>query len=58
MTQKKLLKNQSDKQDQHRRFIETARQLGVDENADRFEEKLRLIASVKPKLKRKPPSSG
>jgi hypothetical protein len=37
--------------DQFRRFVETARQLGADEDAERFEEKLRRIASVKPKPK-------
>jgi hypothetical protein len=35
--------------DQHRRFIETARQLECDEDKERFEEKLKRIATVKPK---------
>jgi hypothetical protein len=38
--------------DQHRRFVETARQLGADEDRARFEDKLRRIASVKPKPKK------
>jgi hypothetical protein len=40
-----------DAADQHRRFIETARELGCDENEAAFEEKLRRIATVKPKPK-------
>jgi hypothetical protein len=34
--------------EQHRRFIEIARQLGADEDKERFEAKLRRIAKVKP----------
>lgn len=30
--------------DQHKRFIETARELGCDEDKERFEEKLKQIA--------------
>ena len=32
--------------DQHRRFIETARQLGADEDKKRFEKKLRRITTA------------
>ena len=35
--------------DQHKRFIETARQLECDEDKERFEEKLGKIAKAKPK---------
>jgi hypothetical protein len=35
--------------EQHRRFIETARQLECDEDKERFEEKLKRIATAKPK---------
>jgi hypothetical protein len=38
--------------EQHKRFIETARELGCDEDEAAFDEKLRRIASVKPKPKR------
>ncbi len=41
------------KDDQRKRFIETARQLECDENKERFEEKLKRIATVKPKPKPK-----
>jgi hypothetical protein len=34
--------------DQHKRFIETARQLECDDDEAAFDEKLRRIASVKP----------
>jgi hypothetical protein len=37
--------------DQHRRFVETARELGCDEDEAAFEEKLRRIATAKPMLK-------
>jgi hypothetical protein len=49
----------SDPKEQIKRFIETARQLECDEDKERFEEKLKRIASAKPKPppKRKPPSS-
>ena len=33
--------------DQHRRFIETARALECDEDMERFEEKLKRIATAK-----------
>lgn len=33
--------------DQHRRFVETARELGCDDDEAAFDEKLRRIASVK-----------
>jgi hypothetical protein len=35
--------------DQHKRFIETARQLECDEDQERFEKKLGKIAKAKPK---------
>ena len=35
--------------EQHKRFVETARELGCDEDEAAFEEKLRGIATVKPK---------
>jgi hypothetical protein len=38
---------QSDQQ-QHRRFVETARALECDEDKGRFEEKLKRIATAKP----------
>jgi hypothetical protein len=34
--------------EQHRRFVETARQLECDEDKERFEEKLKQIATAKP----------
>jgi hypothetical protein len=37
--------------DQHQRFIETARQLECDEDKERFEEKLKRIATATPKPK-------
>jgi hypothetical protein len=39
--------------DQHRRFIETARQLECDEDNERFEEKLKRIATARPAASRK-----
>jgi len=39
---------------QHERFIETARELGCDEDEAAFDEKLRRIATAKPKPKPKP----
>jgi hypothetical protein len=42
------------KADQHRRFIETARELGRDEDEAAFNEKLKRIATAKPKPKRAP----
>jgi hypothetical protein len=35
--------------EQHRRFVETARQLEADEDKTRFEERLGRIAKAKPK---------
>ena len=44
-------KNKSvDGKSQHERFIETARALECDEDKERFEEKLRRIATAKPKI--------
>lgn len=42
------------KPDQSRRFIETARALGCDEDEAAFREKLRVIARQKPKPATKP----
>lgn len=39
---------------QKARFVATARELGADESVAAFEEKLKRIASVKPKHKPKP----
>jgi hypothetical protein len=39
---------------QHERFIETARQLGCDEDEAAFDAKLRVIARQKPKDEPKP----
>jgi hypothetical protein len=52
-------KKSEDNASQHRRFIETARQLECDEDKGRFEEKLKRIATAKPspKLKNKSPRS-
>jgi hypothetical protein len=47
-----------DKRTQSERFIETARELGCDEDEAAFEEKLKRIASVKPKQIAKRKSSG
>jgi hypothetical protein len=38
-------------QDQHARFVETARKLGCDESEEAFDEKLKAIARAKPKHK-------
>lgn len=38
--------------DQHKRFVETARELGCDEDEAAFEEKLKRIATAKPVTKR------
>jgi hypothetical protein len=40
-----------DTSEQHKRFIETARQLECDENKERFEERLKRIATAKPLAK-------
>ena len=37
--------------EQHRQFIETARQLACDEDKERFEEKLGKLAKAKPKAR-------
>ncbi len=42
--------------EQHQRFIETARALECDEDKERFEEKLKRIATAKPKPKPKKPA--
>ena len=45
--------------DQQKRFIETARELGCDEDEAAFDEKLKRIAQAKPRPKdRKNPSKG
>ena len=44
-------KAKADKKPQSQRFIETARELGCDEDEAAFDEKLRRIASAKPKRK-------
>lgn len=51
-----MLKSQKPIKPQFERFIEAARQLECDENKDRFEEKLKRIATAKsePKSKLKP----
>jgi hypothetical protein len=38
-----------DTSEQHKRFIETARALECDEDKEQFEEKLKRIATAKPK---------
>jgi hypothetical protein len=47
-------KPDADKESQRQRFIETARELGCDEDEAAFEEKLKRIATAKPKPKSKP----
>jgi hypothetical protein len=47
-------KTKPDTSDQHKRFIETARELGCDEDEAAFDEKLRRIATIKPKSKPAP----
>ena len=44
--------------EQHRRFIETARQLECDEDQERFEEKLGRIANAKPTPPKSPKRNG
>jgi len=51
MTQDKRKQDQSD---QAKRFIETARALECDEDKERFEAKLKRIASAKPTPPAKP----
>jgi hypothetical protein len=40
-----------DPKEQHKRFIETARELGCDEDEAAFDEKLKRIATAKPNPK-------
>jgi hypothetical protein len=47
-------KSTPDSEAQHRRFVETARQLECDEDKERFEQKLKRITTAKPKAKPKP----
>jgi len=48
-----------DDPDQSKRFIETARELGCDEDEVAFDEKLRRIATAKPqKLRRSRPHTA
>ena len=42
--------------EQHRRFVETARALGCDEDEAAFDEKLKRIATAKPTKKRAKPT--
>jgi hypothetical protein len=46
-------KEPSSSAEQQQRFIETARELGCDEDEAAFDEKLKRIATVKPKPKKK-----
>ena len=52
-----MVKSSRIDKEQSKRFIETARELGCDEDEAAFEEKLKRIATakVKPKSKRVPP---
>lgn len=43
-----MTKPKPETSDQHKRFIETARELECDEDKERFEEKLKQIAKSKP----------
>ena len=43
-----MTKAKPDTANQHKRFIETARELECDEDKERFEEKLKRIAKAKP----------
>lgn len=49
MPHKRTPRNQAE---QSRRFVETARELGVDEDEAAFDEKLAAIAGQKPKPKK------
>ncbi len=49
------MSEKSTDKDQIKRFIETARDLGCDEDEAAFDEKLKRIATAKPKAK---PKSG
>jgi hypothetical protein len=55
--QTKSPKPKADAKAQHQRFIETARELGCDEDEAAFDEKLKRIATAKPKPKPKQKSS-
>jgi hypothetical protein len=46
--QMKTMRKLAPDSDQHKRFIETARQLECDDDKERFEEKLKRIATTKP----------
>lgn len=48
-----MTKAKQDASDQHKRFIETARELGCDEDEAAFDEKLKRIAQAKPAPSRK-----
>lgn len=48
------MKKPKPEQDQHRRFIETARALECDEDKERFEEKMKRIAKAKLRAKDTP----
>jgi hypothetical protein len=57
-----MSKKQESQADQSKRFIETARELGCDEDEAAFDEKLKRIARARPKPlastpKQKPPRS-
>jgi hypothetical protein len=51
-------KKPSSPTEQHQRFIETARALECDEDKERFEQKLKRIATAKPKSKPNPTSKS
>jgi hypothetical protein len=55
--QTKTPKPKTDKA-QHQRFIETARELECDEDKERFEEKLKRIATAKPTSPKRSPSGS
>lgn len=55
MARKQRVETQ-DTRTQSERFIETAKELGADEDIDRFRQKLRVIAQQKPKDQPKPTS--
>jgi hypothetical protein len=53
------IKDPGSGQSQRQRFIETARELGCDEDEAAFDEKLKRIATAKPKLsKGRPPKKA
>jgi hypothetical protein len=54
ITRKKVDDHPGSEKDQRQRFIETARELGCDEDEAAFEEKLKRIATAKPKSLPKP----